>query len=320
MKCSKCGKNFDYEKYYGICPKCGTYNREDRQEENLFLRDGRDPFADMSGGRQEDSRRQEQSYNMLGQGQRPDPFREAAGEYTGEPRPSKVYQPKDEGDRPDTKKKKKGCLFFIICLLFCLLCIAAVIGAEMYYGMKREEMAALEELEIVSAGMGEEFTVDSHVLAVTGAQVLEEADMRPEFPQGEKCIAVSFTARTSDDFSDYLEVPYLAYETGGRRVYKEALYSDDFQVYAGYYGISLMDSYGWSYEENAEGAFVFFVEEDAQNLRVCVEERAGRYEEESLERVYEIPLSLTESGEYEDSLSLPEEEYENSFLLLEEGE
>ena len=27
MKCLSCGKQFDYEKYYGICPKCGTYNK-----------------------------------------------------------------------------------------------------------------------------------------------------------------------------------------------------------------------------------------------------------------------------------------------------
>ena len=26
MKCISCGKNFDEEKYYRICPKCGTYN------------------------------------------------------------------------------------------------------------------------------------------------------------------------------------------------------------------------------------------------------------------------------------------------------
>ena len=27
MKCLSCGKQFDCEKYYGICPKCGTYNK-----------------------------------------------------------------------------------------------------------------------------------------------------------------------------------------------------------------------------------------------------------------------------------------------------
>lgn len=27
MKCLSCGKNFDGEKYYCICPKCGTYNK-----------------------------------------------------------------------------------------------------------------------------------------------------------------------------------------------------------------------------------------------------------------------------------------------------
>ena len=27
IKCSNCKKNFDMEKYYGICPKCGAFNR-----------------------------------------------------------------------------------------------------------------------------------------------------------------------------------------------------------------------------------------------------------------------------------------------------
>ena len=29
IKCVKCGKMYDEEKYYGICPKCGRYNREE---------------------------------------------------------------------------------------------------------------------------------------------------------------------------------------------------------------------------------------------------------------------------------------------------
>ena len=40
MKCFKCGRNFDYEKYYGICPKCGCYNkRETAQEQHQQLHD-----------------------------------------------------------------------------------------------------------------------------------------------------------------------------------------------------------------------------------------------------------------------------------------
>ena len=33
MKCLNCGKNFDYEKYYGICPKCGSFNKEETPQE-----------------------------------------------------------------------------------------------------------------------------------------------------------------------------------------------------------------------------------------------------------------------------------------------
>lgn len=32
MKCLNCGKRFDYEKYYGICPKCGSFNVKSAQE------------------------------------------------------------------------------------------------------------------------------------------------------------------------------------------------------------------------------------------------------------------------------------------------
>lgn len=28
IKCEKCGKTFDYDKYYGLCPKCGRYNKQ----------------------------------------------------------------------------------------------------------------------------------------------------------------------------------------------------------------------------------------------------------------------------------------------------
>ena len=33
MRCYNCNKNFDYEKYYGICPKCGCFNRKETMEE-----------------------------------------------------------------------------------------------------------------------------------------------------------------------------------------------------------------------------------------------------------------------------------------------
>lgn len=32
MNCCRCGKNFDYEKHNGICPKCAAYNRPQGQD------------------------------------------------------------------------------------------------------------------------------------------------------------------------------------------------------------------------------------------------------------------------------------------------
>ena len=44
MKCLSCGKNFDYEKYYGICPKCGTYNKQ-ASETTSFTREEEENYT-----------------------------------------------------------------------------------------------------------------------------------------------------------------------------------------------------------------------------------------------------------------------------------
>ena len=38
MRCYNCNKKFDYEKYYGICPKCGCFNRQETAEEQQARR------------------------------------------------------------------------------------------------------------------------------------------------------------------------------------------------------------------------------------------------------------------------------------------
>ncbi len=45
IQCDKCGKRYDYEKYNGICPKCGRYNRRDSAvlERELHSRYDEDP-------------------------------------------------------------------------------------------------------------------------------------------------------------------------------------------------------------------------------------------------------------------------------------
>ena len=306
MKCRKCGKNFDYEKYYGICPKCGSYNREDEEEQaqqDLFLRDGRDPFQSSFGGAEEQgaaSRSSWEGSTFAGSGDSKD-FSWKAGESASSDsqggRDSSGGWEESASQEKKKPRRKTGCLFFLICIVICFLCILAVFGAEMFYGMKQEENAALQEFAVVEAETGEKVEIGSHEVTVTGVQVLEEADMRPEFPAGERCIAVSFAVETPEyDSGAYMDAPYLAYESGGCRIYKNAISEYDFEVYEDYYGVHLMDSYDWNYEEAAEGVFVFFLEPDAQDVRVCVEERSGRYEDEKLEGIFEIDLEIPEGG------------------------
>ena len=42
IKCRKCGKLFSYEKYYGICPKCGVYTSLKSTTDDLYEDNGFD--------------------------------------------------------------------------------------------------------------------------------------------------------------------------------------------------------------------------------------------------------------------------------------
>ena len=33
MQCKRCKTYFDYEKHYGICPKCAAFNRPDGKDD-----------------------------------------------------------------------------------------------------------------------------------------------------------------------------------------------------------------------------------------------------------------------------------------------
>lgn len=52
IRCGKCGKYYDYEKYDGICPQCARYNRPDSKadmEQELHDRYDSDPHAHKKG-------------------------------------------------------------------------------------------------------------------------------------------------------------------------------------------------------------------------------------------------------------------------------
>lgn len=51
IRCEKCGKIYDYEKTYGICPKCARYNRKDSNvttERELHRKYDGNPWAHMA--------------------------------------------------------------------------------------------------------------------------------------------------------------------------------------------------------------------------------------------------------------------------------
>ena len=114
MRCYNCNKKFDYEKYYGICPKCGCFNRQETAEEQHEA--VHDRFGDSSD---EDCHRSHRTFSA-----HPGEEREGSFTYQEDGYTYTAF----EGETA----KKKGVGFFVFCLLFFVLSVFLLIGTIIY--------------------------------------------------------------------------------------------------------------------------------------------------------------------------------------------
>ena len=274
MKCKNCGKIFDYEKYYGICPKCGTFQKQDNPQQEPETEERADLGFDPA-----DTDRDIYTYVEDGT---------AA---PGEPKPK--AQPGSH----------KGTVIYVACCIVLLILAGLLNGLCTTVQEKRlAKEAALSDLSIVEVPAGEPAQIGTRTVTVLGAKVLEKVDVRPEFPAGQMCVAVHLRIRNSEEYPTYetsLDAPYLAYtDTDGEEIFKEAVSSYDFSSYEIYYGLRLLESYDFGYESDVEGDVIFFAEPGFSKPRICLEDR---YRPDNrmqvLKAVYELPVELPEEVE-----------------------
>ena len=165
MRCLHCGKNFDEERYYGICPKCGAFHsKATPQEQHQQYHDQYD------GG----YRHKEE---LPAQG----PFQPGFG---ADPGSVKIRE----------RKEKSGNVFLALSIVIFVLVLIAGTFFSIAYGERQKEefrQAILEsEVSREEHDPEERFQFQDITLAVTEARTLaHEADL-PFLPPDKKLVAV----------------------------------------------------------------------------------------------------------------------------------
>lgn len=321
-KCFNCGKNFDYEKYYGICPKCGTYNREETPEEaHMALHEQYDnrehcqsheQYNDLQHSRlheQYDNQRQNQQHYEAGTGT-------SQGRYVAAPWPAAA---KRQGTAR-AKATPGAILVFVLLIIGIVGTIAFPIlytfGRSMRLGVSVTEdifsqagedlygddggsdsagdvLYAEQTAPVVQRNAGEPLYLGNDgELAVTvgAARVRVPAGYVEGFPKGENLVAISVTHQDAHvGYEDYsaTDMLYVGYYED---TYRACLTSYDMEQYLNVLGsIRIVDRYNISYGEG-EGELLVFVPEEVTSLNLYIESRnEDTYE---MIEIYEIPLEI----------------------------
>lgn len=316
-KCFNCGKNFDYEKYYGICPKCGSYNREETpEEEHQKLHEQYDT-----------AQVKHAHYETEGQGT-------VSGGGTAQYRYSGAKQqyyssaPQAFQGGQSAAGRAKATPAAIVVFILLILGIIGTILFPVFYTVGKSMQLGFSVVRDISYGnfsdvpdtwdSYEDFSGGSEdyvwkeqsapVVAVKSGDIcylgsagelqvtVGEARVRvpagyvDDFPEGERLVAISVAhADNSDSYGDYraLDMLYVGY---GENTYRECLTSYDMEEYLNVLGsIRIVDRYNISYGED-EGEILVFVPEEVTSLELYLESRnEDTYE---LQKIYRISLEI----------------------------
>ena len=181
MKCLSCGKQFDYGKYYGICPKCGTYNKpattQTSEEQVTF-----DSHQTVDANMQTQTTQEQTTY---GGAQTP---------YQEEQQPYAAYD--------DHSRRKPSTAFFVL-LVLSVIGIVLIVMLSIGYGFLERYMANFDYWQEDSVEVTEADVTDGEMnvplvledrfgrtVTIDAVEVLARADTVEGLPEGQMLIAV----------------------------------------------------------------------------------------------------------------------------------
>lgn len=146
MRCRRCKTVFDYDSYYGICPKCAYFNRPEGQEEvDLF---------------EDDDRFAQEDYHF--------PEMEADnGTYPGQGREGKTARKK----RPKRSNGRQGLIWKLMLILIAVFIVSGIVSGLLYGGAEEDS----EAVEVTEAAEDTDertvFTQGESILLPDGKEV-----------------------------------------------------------------------------------------------------------------------------------------------------
>lgn len=242
MKCFQCGKKFDYEKYYGICPKCGCFNKNETS--------------------QEQHQRYHDEYD--------NGYRHTEHVYVGNPH-IQVKETKEKSGRGSTVFLIVSIVVFLI-VTFGLTAFAFLYSRGQEKNLQREAVESWVERQ--NHAVGESFTLQGMTLRVKEAWVLDQGwETNPNLAEGKKLVAVRLFGESDGEWSEENELSdaYICYD--GFSYWQIPSY--ELSEYEETYEIELFGKYALCGAREYEGCLIFWLDEDAKDFTFCLEEREG---------------------------------------------
>ena len=210
MRCFNCHKNFDYDKYYGICPKCGCFNQRETQEERH--EDLHDRFGDDSDHREAREHDQPHSFSSY-----PNVSRETFGDAQSSGS-IPVYE--------QEKTKRRGSGFLAVSIAVLILGLAFLISGSLVHTIGNSPSGTEDNsLQFLSHEAGEDFVFQQGSLKVAEAKRLADQNSLPGLLEGMTLIAVHVTGQSDGEYEYYnkVAVPYLEIDGTYRRAFQPTI-------------------------------------------------------------------------------------------------
>lgn len=283
MQCKRCKTYFDYEKHYGICPKCAAFNRPDGKDDmEYFAEEGKDRF-----GMSEDYRQP----GMSGV------HEQLHDKYdSGEPHKKVTYSYKTNTDEKRGKGrgslKKKLAVAVIIIILAAAAAVFLADSAE----KRNKEMTTVKDITEVRKLRGEYITSGYTSFRFDGARVMENEVLDEFMPEGKKLVVVTASVqknyRKSPDEDTEMQYGSLYAECGTAYLNPVEQYSLENARLEGFFDFEAASPY--ISLENGEIKLLFVTDDTAEDIDICIPGWSS-YEQEGIpEFICRVNLQIEE--------------------------
>ena len=299
MKCISCGKNFDEEKYYRICPKCGTYNNVKKAAPDFSQGSqgtdgsyGNGPsgtWGSSASGSQQDPFWQELHQGDRGQ---QDIFHRTEQE---------MYQRRQGEKRKNPNRPLLISLLILVAIGMVLFMISMALVAGQDTAGNDADAVLEEETTERAADLGEPLMLEEDsglTVTVETVELIANADASGDFPEGKKLIGALLNCPGTDNMTEYSFDPSplgMVY-AGCDGVYTQALSGDLFMDYPSHQQLvgdrENFDEWDIRYGDPSRGYVYFFIPAGADGGTIYLERQD--ISDGHLTEIYAIDFMLGE--------------------------